>query len=185
MKHPFQAISLDRIRKVLIPLTLLTFLLMITLNWISTPLNNPSVPNGIISFELAGNVETARTILASWDSKAQLIASLSLGLDYLFLAVYSTAIGMGCIWSMTAFTPQKSLLMKIGVLLAWGQWFAAFTDGLENAALIKILLGDLQAPWPQAARIFAMIKFSLIALGLLYIMIGSLIRIIHRTRPRP
>ena len=184
MRHPFQAISPDRIGKVLIPLILLTLTFMITLNWLSAPLSNPSTPNGIISFELAGEVDAARTILASWDAETQLIAALSLGLDYLFLVVYSTAIGMGCIWTTSAFSPNGALLMTTGVLLAWGQWFAALFDGFENAALLNMLLGDLQSPWPQVARIFAITKFTLIALSLIYVMIGALIKIVRRAHPR-
>ncbi len=183
MHHPFQAISPDRIGKYLIPLSILTIIFMVTLNWLSTPLNNPSTPSGIISFELAGDVETAKVILDSWDADAKLIAALSLGLDYLFLVVYSAAIGMGCIWTLGAFSPKGTLIHSTGILLAWGQWLAALFDGVENAALLKILFGDLVSPWPQVARIFALMKFTLIALGLIFIMIGALFKLFRRVRP--
>jgi len=181
MRHPFQAIPSEKFCRVLIPLILITLISMIMMNWISSPLNNPDVPNGIISFELAGTTEAINRILASWDNEAQLTASLSLGLDYLFLVIYSTAIGVGCIWASGAFTLRGSLLASIGVLLAWGQWLAALLDGVENAALIRLILGDIQSPWPQVARICAIIKFSLIALGLMYVILGASVRLIRRT----
>jgi hypothetical protein len=183
MQHPFQAISPDRVGRYLIPLSLLTIVFMITLNWLSTPLNNPSAPSGIISFELAGEVETAKAIIASWDVKNLLIASLSLGLDYLFLVIYSAAIGMGCIWASKAFSARATFLISSGVFLAWAQWFAALFDGVENAALIKMLLGNIQSPWPQIARTFAIMKFALIALGLVFIMVGALFKLVKQSRP--
>jgi hypothetical protein len=181
MRHPFQSIAKESMVKALITLILLTFIFMIMMNWISSPLSNPAAPSGIISYELAGNVDTVQQILASWDLQAKLIASLSLGLDYLFLVVYSTAIGMGCIWALSAFLDGRSFLVTTGVLLAWGQWFAALMDGVENAALIKLLLGDIQSPWPQIAKICAIIKFALIALGLTYVIISGLFKWIRRT----
>jgi hypothetical protein len=184
MRHPFQSIDKGSIGKVLITLTLLTLIFMIMMNWISSPLTNPAAPSGIISYELAGNVDMAYTILASWDVEAKHIASLSLGLDYLFLVVYSTAIGMGCIWASSAFSDGRSFLVTTGVLLAWGQWLAALMDGVENAALLKLLLGDIQSPWPQISRICAIIKFALIALGLIYVIIGSLFKWVKRAGPR-
>jgi hypothetical protein len=182
MRHPFQAIPSERISRYLIPLSAITIVFMITLNWLGIPLNNPSTPNGIISFELAGDVARAKTILASWNSDAQLTASLSLGLDYLFLVVYSTAIGMACIWVTSAFSPRSSFLLSIGIFLAWGQWLAALFDSIENVALIKILFGDLQSPLPQVARTFALMKFALIALGLVYVLIGIGFKWIVRER---
>ena len=180
MRHPFQAIPSEKFNKGLNPLILITLISMFVMNWISAPLNTPAAPNGIISFELAGTREAIHSILASWDTEAQLTASLSLGLDYLFLVIYSTAIGMGCIWASGVFTPRGSFLVTTGVLLAWGQWLAALMDGVENAALIRLILGEIQSPWPQIARICAIIKFSLIALGLLYVFLGALHRVIQR-----
>lgn len=182
MPHPFQAIAPDRIGKVLIPLVVLTFIFMILLNELGASLINSTAPDGMISLELAGDVEASKGIIDSWTAETQLIAAFSLGLDYLFLVVYSTTIGLGCIWAMGAFRSKSPQLVTIGLLLAWGQWIAAMFDGVENAALLKLLLGDLQSPWPQVARIFAIMKFILIALGLIYIMIGALIKIIRRAR---
>jgi hypothetical protein len=184
MRHPFQSIAKKNIGKVLITLILLTLIFMIVMNWISKPLSNPVAPSGIISYELAGNVDTVQTILASWDVEARLIASFSLGLDYLFLVLYSTTIGMGCIWASGAFSGGHSFLRSTGVLLAWGQWFAALMDGVENAALFKLLLGDIQAPWPQIATICAIIKFAMIALGLTYVILVSPFRWIKQARSR-
>ena len=183
MRHPFQSISPDRLPRYLIPLTLLTLIFMFTLNWLGSSLITGPAPSGIISFELAGDVQTSEAIIDSWDPRSQMIASLSLGLDYLFLVIYSSTIGLGCIWAMSVyFVSQSSILRPTGILLAWGQWFAALFDGVENAALLELLLGKIQSPWPQIAQICATLKFSLIALGLIYIVIGALVKSVKRAR---
>ncbi len=182
MRHPFQAISSDRVGKYLFPLILLTLVFMIVLNLLGASLNNPSAPNGIISFELAGEVEVSKSILDSWDDKAQILASFSLGLDYLFLIVYSNTIGLGCIWAMGSFVSKGSGFLTVGLILAWGQWFAALFDAVENAALLKLLFGDLQSPYPEIAKVFAIAKFVLIALGLIYVAFSAIIRIINQVR---
>jgi hypothetical protein len=67
-------------------------------------------------------------------------------------------------------------LVSLGIYLAWGQWIAALLDGLENTSLFIILLQAPAYPWPQIAQIAAIIKFTLIILGLVYV----LARIIQR-----
>lgn len=182
MNHPFQSIAQDRISKYLIPLILLTLIFMFTLNTLGSSLNTNQAPNGIISYELAGDVHTAKAIIDSWDTRSQIIASLSLGIDYLFLVIYSNAIGLGCIWAMSAFLSKPTILLSSGIFLAWGQWLAALLDGVENTALLKLLLGNIQAPWPQVAQICATIKFFIIALGLIYIVLGTVVKSVKRAR---
>jgi hypothetical protein len=182
MRHPYQSISSDRFARYLIPLIILTLFFMFVMNWLGSSLNNSTAPSGIISFELAGDVETSSAIIDSWDPVSRVIASFSLGLDYLFLILYSSTIAMGCIWAMNAFLSRSTFLLSTGILLAWGQWLAALFDGVENAALLKILLDEIQAPWPQVAQICAVLKFSLIALGLIYIVIGALIKSVKKRR---
>jgi hypothetical protein len=70
----------------------------------------------------------------------------------------------------------------LGIYLAWGQWLAALFDALENAALLTLLLGNIQSPYPQAARIFAAMKFTLIAFGLIYVVLGTLVKVVNRAK---
>ena len=182
MRHPFQSISPERVPSYLIPLILLTLLSMLILNLLGSSLNTAAAPSGIISFELAGDPEISTAIIDSWDHASQMIASLSLGLDYLFLLIYSTTIAMGCIWAMNAFITKPSFYLSVGILLAWGQGLAALLDGVENAALLRLLLGEIQSPWPQLAQTCAVIKFTLIAFGLIYIALGAIMKAMERAR---
>jgi len=124
-------------------------------------------PKGILAFEFAGDWATARQILTEWGEAGRIRAGVSLGLDYLFLVLYSTAIALACLWAAGRL-PHPAL----GVALAWAQWVAAGFDASENAALLAILLGARQGPWPQLARRCAAVKFVLIGSGTLYALGG-------------
>ncbi len=54
------------------------------------------------------------------------------------------------------------------------QFVAALFDAIENIALIKLLLGSNNSLFPSIAYYFASIKFVLIAIGIIYIIIGLL-----------
>jgi hypothetical protein len=61
-------------------------------------------------------------------------------------------------------------------------FLAALSDMIENVALIKLLLGDLEQKWSSIAYYFAISKFSLLILGLLFIFISSFILILKKSK---
>ena len=174
MYHPLNSIPQGKRLATFVPLLVTTVALSITLRVIG-----PSTPN-IVEFELAGSIGIASSIIDAWDIATQLRASLGLGLDYLFMPVYSTTIALACIWGAGVLSGRK--LRALGVLLAWGLWLAAVFDAVENLALLVMLFGTVAAPYPQMACICATCKFSLIILGLVYIVTAITIRIIALVR---
>jgi hypothetical protein len=179
MKHPFQAISQQALVPIVIAFIAATLALMVSLRVLDEPLKTEAAPQGIISYELAGNTSASLAVLESWDQPAKLYAAFSIGLDFLFLVTYSSAIALACIWA-TGLMPGS--LTGLGVALAWGQWVAAMFDGLENTALFIMLTQGPSSPWPQIAQIAAIIKFTIILLGLLYVLGRIFERYIKRTR---
>lgn len=151
---------------------ILTLTMMVIMNTIGAPLINETAPLGIISYEFAGDVPTAQAIIDSWDSDARMSASLSLGLDYLFLVVYSTTIGLGCLWAGNLIRQIKWPLGGLSVLLAWLLWLAGIADAVENFALIQMLFDSVVPPLPEVAMICAGVKFGLIFVGLVYLIYG-------------
>src|SRR5207245_11764260 len=99
----------------------------------------------------AGDLATARQIIGSWDEPAREHALLGLGLDFLFLALYSTTIGLACVWAAGVLRTRRWPLAAVGLSLAWGQWRAAALDAMENVALIILLLRATSDPWPRIA----------------------------------
>jgi len=170
MTHPFEAISAGDYGLLFLPLLALSLLLTAVLA--ALPLR-PS----IVKFELAGNISKVREILGLWDQASQVRAAFSLGLDFLYLVVYSTTISLACIWAAKVYQAHELPLGPAGILLAWGQWLAALLDAIENVALVTILFGFIRDPWPQIAKWCAISKFGLVILGLLYAGVGSFVQV--------
>ncbi|MBN2548996.1 MAG: hypothetical protein JXB15_07560 [Anaerolineales bacterium] len=180
MHHPLENIPLEWRSKVFWLLLALTLALMVVFNLTGASLATPAAPLGIVSYELAGSPLQAQAMLDSWDQKAKLAAAFGLGLDYLFMAAYSTTVGLGCIWAGDALLRQRWPLSGLGVWLAWGLWLAAALDAIENLALTVIMLGTVASPWPEIARWCALVKFGLLFVGLVYAFLGLVVNLSGR-----
>jgi hypothetical protein len=152
-----------------------TLIVMVAFQILDRPLRTSAAPNGIVSFELAGSVEKARAMIESWDEQARLYTAVGLGLDYLFMLLYATTIAIACSWSAEVYATAGWPLASWGGLLAWGVWLAAVLDGVENYSLWRLLKGPVVNPWPGIARWCACIKFALIAIGILYGLVGGIV----------
>lgn len=172
LTHPLNAIPSGKRARVFVPLLIATLVITLLFRFIG-----PAQPT-IVDFELAGSVPKARAIIDAWNETDRIRAGFSLGFDYLYMPVYSTTIALACV--MAAGVLKRKAWPTIGLLLAWGLWIAAVSDATENLALYTMLLGNNVAPWPQIAQICATIKFGLILLGLLYVVVGVVLRLIKK-----
>ncbi len=181
--HPFQRIPPAQAGAVFVAFFVLTVALIAVMGVIDAPLKTPPAPNGIIDFELARTVEHAGAIVQSWqEALATPFAGFSLGIDYLFMLAYATAIALGCVWASRMVDAAGWPLAAVGVVLAWAQGVAALCDATENAALLVLLLVKVAAPWPQIAWAVATVKFGLVILGLLYAAYGAAAWLAQRGR---
>jgi len=171
-RGPFEWLSASVQERAFIALLIITLAVMAGLNALGRPLQTEVAPGGIVSFEFAGNLTLAQRMVASWGHRGQVHAGLSLGLDYLFLVAYASAIALGCVRVARRLSGRGKFLPLVGVVLAWAQFGAALLDSVENYALILVLLGSQQELWPVVARWCAMPKFLIVGLGLVYIGVG-------------
>jgi hypothetical protein len=155
-------------------LLLFTILVMVLLNITGQPLISDLAPKGIISYELAGNEETAQKILASWDDLAKIYAGFNLGFDYLFFILYSTTIAFAIIWLIDLLKMRRNV-KRLALLLATSLSVAALLDAVENAALFTMLVNGVTSPWPQISFVCATIKFGLVILGLAFVLVGFVV----------
>ena len=174
-RHPFEWLSEPGQKIAFISLFILTLVVMVSLQVLGGPLNNDVAPIGIVSFEFAGELALAQRMVKSWGPVGRVYAGLNLGLDYLFLVAYGSAISLGCVLAARGLAQRVKVLSGIGVVLAWAQFAAALLDAVENYALIRVLLGADLSIWPVVARWCAMPKFIIVALGLVYVIVGALI----------
>lgn len=173
MSHPLESISPSTRSRAFIWLLLATALLFFAFRFIG-----PDKPN-IVEFELAGSSVKSQAIIDAWSPVDRIHAGFSLGIDYLFMPLYSTTIALALIWAAGVLSLKR--WRSIGLALAWGLWLAAIFDALENLALIKTLFDTTAIdPWPQIAATCATIKFTLIVVGLLYLIAAVIMRLIRR-----
>jgi hypothetical protein len=177
MRHPFQDIPASKRKRVFVPLLVLTLVVMGVLNGLGGPLKTEAAPQGIVSYEFAGNVSSAQEMLDSWKPQALAHAGFNLGFDFVFLLAYAAAIGLACAW-VADVLQERRRLAALGLWLAWGQGLAALLDAVENTALLKMLLGSASSPWPQIAWSCALPKFALVFLGLVYVVVGVVLRVL-------
>jgi hypothetical protein len=175
LRYPFEFLTLRAQKWAFGVLFVLSLILMVSLQILGAPLITAEAPLGIISFELAGDLELARNMIASWGPEGQVYAGLNLGLDYLFMVAYAGAIALGCMLAAQSLAERVPPLAYLGAVLAWGQVGAALLDALENYALIHILLGSEQEMWALIARWSALPKFAIVFCGIFYVLLGAVI----------
>lgn len=171
LSHPLEPLTARQRAVGLGVLLALTVLLMAVFGITGAPLTTAAAPWGIVSFEVAGNPQRAAEMVASWDQAAQRAASFGLGIDYLFMPVYATALALGCLQAAAALRSARWPLAGAGAPLAWLAWIAALFDAVENLALWIEMSGPL-SPWPEIAWMCASLKFAALFAGLVYSFYG-------------
>ena len=161
-------------KQILIFSGIFTIILFLILKYFGNPLITEEAPGGIISFELAKNIDASISIISSWDLNAKINAALSLGVDFLFLIVYAIFFATACYLTAQKYINKNNWMYKTGLLFAKLQFTAALFDAIENIALIKLLLGSNNSLFPSIAYYFASIKFAISIIGIIYIIIGLL-----------
>ena len=131
---------------------------------------------GIIEFELARTSEQASEYYGELGDSGRDAARESLYLDYPYLVLYALFYAAACV-VVAARAAERGMprLARWGRPLAWGAFAAAACDAVENVALLRVLDGHTDQPWPGIAFTFASVKFLLIAAALLYAVVGFLL----------
>jgi hypothetical protein len=168
LPHPFAGFPARARRAGLLVFAALSLAMLLVLASLDASLRTPDSPNGIVSFELAGDRATAERILAAWGAAGRAGAARSLQLDFWFLASYAPALGLLCAAAADRERALGSRLASAGVVLSWGQLAAGGLDASENLALLRVLDASTPGIWPALAATCAWLKFSLGSAGLLY-----------------
>jgi hypothetical protein len=155
------------------------------LSLLTTPLAEDE-PGGetIIDFELAGSVDRAKEILATWRSAGVIDDAKAIQLfDIVYPLIYAGAIAGACIAAAAAWRRAgRPGLATAGVAMAWLAFAAAIFDYVENVGLAVSLWDEPMSPWPQIAFVAAILKFTASNLALLYALSGLIAAVLARRR---
>ncbi|PHR73644.1 MAG: hypothetical protein COA67_02645 [Lutibacter sp.] len=175
---PFSKYSKKTLTNRTIIVFILLFLGALLMRYLNSFLLNDIATNGIITFELAKDASFAESIINSWDIKAKAAAGYSLIFDFIFLVLYSLFLAL-LIHQINERVWKNTAVYKVGVALIYAQFVAAFFDAIENIALLQLFKEATQF-WTSIAYYFASMKFILIALGILFIVISWVVRLVRR-----
>lgn len=152
----------------------LTIIMLVVMQITNLPLKTDAAPAGIITFELVGTYEGAQSIIRSWEGESSTWAGLNMGLDFLFLILYSTSIALACFLISDMFGVEHPVQRSLAHYMGWGALLAGFLDILENIALILLLTGSELTCLPIWAKWLAIPKFILVILSLVVVVNGVL-----------
>ncbi len=127
---------------------------------------------GIIPFELAGSRDNAVRIMERWGPQGTAAARRSLWLDFPFLIAYSGVHASWCAMAGDALREHdRTRLASLGRVVVAAQIAAGACDAVENASLLGVLDGSIDA-LPRVAQSFALTKFGLLVVGWAYAAVG-------------
>jgi hypothetical protein len=184
--HPFESWPRRRRREILTAVAIVA-LLPGVLGFFVKPLHEDE-PGGesIIEFELAGSVDRANEILDKWRAEGVLDNAKAIQVfDLIYPLIYASALAGGCIVATGAWRRAgRTRIATAGVAMAWLALAAAGFDYVENLGLGISLWDEPASPWPQVSAVAAVLKFTAIAITLLYLLSGLVAsRLAPRARP--
>lgn len=119
-------------------------------------------------------------VLRLWTSIEKQWAAFGLGLDFLYMVVYSLSIAILCLLGSKALSDSRCLLgyrrissclihfAWLGVALAWGQLAAVVLDTAENISLLSLLFNL----YPEHSRQIAHLSVAFTFLKFVFILSG-------------
>lgn len=133
----------------------------------------------IVAFELAKTPEAAADIIKHWtEIDAIGKAKKSIYLDFVFLVMYSFSIALGCL-VLSKFT-ENAFLIQSGLWLSRVIMIAGLSDVIENLAMLKTLSGVITIQMTAVAYWFAILKFSIVIVSMLFVAGCLLFGVIRR-----
>ncbi len=130
--------------------------------------------HAIIAWELAGSAAQSAKLMTAWGPDGLRLAGFCLGIDFLFIAAYVTAISLACLWARDGFEENGWPLAGMGLVLSIAMIAAGVFDSIENYALLQQLLHGADDSWAFIARMLALLKFFIVILSLAFSSLGAI-----------
>ena len=142
---------------------------------------------GIIEFELSRTEAKASEYYGTLGEEGRDGARESLYWDFPYLIAYAFFFA-AWVLVIAARAAERGMakLASWGRPLALGAFIGAGADAVENVALLRVLDGHTDQPWPGIAFSFATLKFALLIAATLYAVVGFLLTLrARRADPDP
>jgi hypothetical protein len=185
LRHPFQRWPRRR-RRLALACVAVAALIPTVGGLIVKPLHEDETGDGIVEFELAGSVDRADEILATWRVEGVVDNAKRIQtFDLIYPLIYAAALAGGCIAVAGAWRRAgRARGEAVGIGMAWVAFAAAGFDYVENLGLGISLWDAPASPWPQLAFAAAVLKFACIWASLLYVLSGAIAWVLSRRGQR-
>lgn len=170
LSPPLSWIPQEHEKKVVISLLVLCFVGLVGLAVADQSLRSEVTPLGIVSLQFVGNAAEAQRVLSTWGEEGRVAAAFSLGVDYLFLTANALLLAFLAGLVGRKASGRSPLITTLSPWVAWAFILAGACDATENAAFFIVLVGDTGDFWPCLGTWFATVKFSLLGLGMIYLL---------------
>jgi len=161
-------------KKLLIISIVLFILSSIAMGVVDSYIQNETTPYGIVSFEFIKSIEASNAALQAWGEKGKITAGISLGLDYLYIVVYTSMMCLALSLTSEKVSILSPHLGKMVLITAYLAPLIGLFDAIENYGLIHLLLGSTNQVWPLVAYYFAVGKFSGVMIVLILVVWGQI-----------
>lgn len=136
----------------------------------------------VMAFEFAGSRAHAAQIMGEWGPKGRSAAHLSLILDYGYMLSY------GLFFALAGFAVRDIARSRgwrrvaaAGAVIPFFALAAAIFDASENIALLLTLGGHGGSLAPPFATVCSTFKWTLIGVAILYVLLGTALRMRARS----
>ena len=136
LTSPFSQLSKKAEKKTTLFLVLSTIIVGFFMIVLDSFLTNETCKHGIISFELTKSLASSEAIINSWNTQSKISAGISLGLDFLFLVLYSSLIAL-LVHKLNKKLWANHSFYLVGVVIIFGQFLAGVFDAIENIKKIN------------------------------------------------
>ena len=100
-------------------------------------------------------------------------AKVAVYVDFPLLVLYALTLSAACVVVAARFMARGSFrLAATANRVAWLAPIAAACDAVENVAILRILAGHVDQPWPGMAFGFATVKFVMLAVVVIFLLVG-------------
>ena len=129
----------------------------------------------ILEFELMFTTTEAIRTVGMLGPDGVSAARQQLFVDFGYLLIYGVLLWKGCrMLGARAVRVGPAWVAKLAPTFAWVGVVAAVCDAVENIGLLLVTYGNTGQPWPALASGYASAKFILLAVTVLFLLVGLL-----------
>jgi len=184
VSHPFEHWPRAR-RRLALVVVICAAILPLASSAATTPLAE-NEPGGktIVDFELAGSVDDAKEVLATWRAAGVIDDAKRIQVfDVIYPLIYTGALAGACVAAAGAWRRAgRARWAAAGVAIAWVPLATLVFDYVENIGLAVSLWGDPASPWPELSWVAALLKFATTGIALLFALTGPVAWLLARRR---